>query len=412
MTSIHDYVTPSKQTRCSAADALPVFANPAIDYSPTSDEYAHLTVKEHMRKAVEKWRAERDAVRLCGQCPLLVECQTLDRRDIAAHKIISGVVGGRPEAVRRNPEEVQVLPLRAYVESVAAIVRGEQKAPKQISEKVTTENAAIADGDRGPRGQINDDLVRVLVAEGRTGAQIAHQLGCDPRSVSRAKKRMGLTRNCQPAENVASDSAPKAAAATKTATQATPTPDAPTLDRLDVAAIDRLHGQATSTPVTTPPATPAALDTAPRAPREPRCISTARTPFSGHRKVGAAMTAVFDYLAIHDEADTETLLRLATAHIDDTDAQRWWLDRNSTKNPDGSRTIKPSQANTSPTEQIAAGARGRAFNSLSAAHRNKGHLRRHEDTWSFTAVAKSAWVARRDAVGTYPAAVIQHALSA
>lgn len=411
MRDISEYVTPTSQPACWTAENLVKFSSPALDYSPTNPDYRHLSVKDHARNAVAKWKAERDCVLTCLSCPLLEQCQQIDMENMAKGEIASGVMGARPEEVRRNPSKVKPLGLRAYVESVVAIVRGEAKAPRQIQDTTHTANADIAPGDRGPRGQINDELVRRMVISGRTGDQIAADLGCDPRSVSRAKKRLGLTRNCR-----TNTEASTAATITATTTGATPPVRTPASspaqpqprpsttnrdsDTFTAMALAEVHTAAT-TPSSVAPATAQAVtDATPDITIARPGGTRSGAPFASQRKVTAAMTTVYNHLATVASASTETLLALAAEHIDAADAEKWWTERN-TITVDGQRHIKPTQAHTTVEDRIAAGRRAKAFNALSAAHRNAGYLIRDHDLWSFDPAAKAAWLRRRDQVGTF-----------
>lgn len=317
------YATPTKRPACWEKEHLGKFSTDALYYHPNSSEYDTLDAAGHAQMTASKKAAEDACVDVCLGCPLMVICDELALASEGRGVSIAGVVGGRTEAERRR------------------IAKG-----KGASHAAAVANSRIAPGDRGPRNQIDDDRVLRLSRAGKTAEQIARDLSCNPRTVSRARKRLGISRK-QSAFDLAT---------------ATPTPR--------------------SAPATTSTCT-----------NKTRLAATGKNLFVGGRPVSAAMRAVYDHLATTDGyVPAEDLTRIGAALIDADDALAYWISVNSTPGPDGQRIIKPGKAAVATADRITAGARLKAYNAISAAHRNRGYLDRDASgNYALTPAAKAAW---------------------
>ena len=334
-------------------DAPEVFSSLALDYDPNDEDYTHLDPAGHAAAAEDRRTAEEAAVNVCYDCPLMLACEEMDAKAsaIPGAVFVHGVIGGLTEDER-----------------LARLGR------RRTAATVAPANPQIAPGDRGPRKQVDDALVARLTLAGRTGDQIAHELQCAVRTVTRARKRMTsmLTSPLIVENNIPAITVPVAAESTAVSTAA------------PIAA--------------TTPVAPSSVSTcAPQSTRKTRRTRTTvsagavtRHPFLNGRPISPAMEAVYDHLSRNGETAFADLKNLAAIHIDDAEALEWWLNRNSTTE-DGNRVIRPSKANLSGSERIREGALAKAHNAIDAAVRAGRYLSKDSDSVALIPAALDAW---------------------
>jgi hypothetical protein len=155
-----------------------IFSSPDLDYIAGANAHKHLDLIGHTMLAHRKAQASAAAVDVCFGCPRMVACEQEDiANDTSDLPFVPGVIGGRTEAERR------VRRGEAEENGTEALV---------LLDLPQGSNAQIAPGDRGPRNQVDDELVARLTQAGRTSGEIAALLGCSQRTVSRARIRMGV----------------------------------------------------------------------------------------------------------------------------------------------------------------------------------------------------------------------------
>lgn len=138
---------------CQTKAAL--FSDPALDIDMDDDDWVLLTRDEQFARLAAKQVAEARALAACAACPALERCREWA---LAAGQDVFGVVGGLTQAERPNA----------------------QPAP------------AVTDyTERGPLGQVRDDLIERWAAIGISNKQIAERLSCNVRTVER--RRAGIT---------------------------------------------------------------------------------------------------------------------------------------------------------------------------------------------------------------------------
>lgn len=372
------YATPTRQPLC--WNTPEVFANESLWWDPSNEDLDGMSAAartEHLAAKQEaKDMAEAVAADKCLDCPLFVECQALEERLYAAGQTVGGVVAGRTEAERRA-----------------------LRTPPGRTIETAPANPQIAAGDRGPRNQINDELVRSMTLAGQTAEQIAHEMGCSARSVNRARKRAGLTRTVLaqptgPDAEVAAEVAVEAAAANpQTLTPTVAVTEVAGADDAEEARAESSHTILRDLTLTN------------RATRSARPMTrpmtrlthdTAFRPFSGGRRVSAFMEAIYDHLA-HASApvDVEDLIDIGMRQVSPAEAAEWFA-RTATKR--GNRPTQMSQE-----EQIVRGARQKVYNGISAASRAKGarqgteYLARTQSGYSFLPYPASVWRERMSA---------------
>lgn len=367
--------TATRQPAC--WDEPQVFANLALDYDPADEDYAHLDAEGHAAAAEAKTLAEEAAVDVCMGCPLMLACEEMDAQTSArpGSVFVHGVIGGRTEDER-----------------LARLGR------RRTAATVAPANPQIAPGDRGPRMQVDDALVARLTIAGKTGEQIAHDLGCSVRTVTRARKRMGNvlngtgdltltvaetpteTRTGSPVANALTTSAPEAAVrasgpiSVEAIVAAAPTANA------DVKPV-RAKRTASSKTASKSGAT---SDT------------DSRNPFR-NRPISPAMEAVYDRLATDNGASFADLKDIAAAQIGDQEAMDWWLNRN-TSVENGARIVRPSKVKMSESERLREGALAKAHNAIDAAVRAGRYLSKQGDTVTLLPSALVAWHERKAAI--------------
>lgn len=364
--NVADLAAPGRTPACWEKPAL--FAAAALDYDPRDPAYRHLDLLGHTVLAAHKAAAEEAAVDACFGCPIMLACEA---RDDEAHAnpraiFVAGVIAGRTEHERR---------LR------------HGRTTTRTTTAPAAENPQIAPGDRGPRNQVDDELVARLTNAGKTSEQIAHELGCSPRTVSRARRRMGI----RPAH--------QAPAATRPLPRATPV--AEPVARVPQQAPDTFSAHAvaeiaeTVTRIEQAAATPAPASTG-----RTRTPAPVANPFLGGRPISPAMEAVYNHLAQVGGSDTlDHLLEVAIPHVDPTEAIEWWVRHNSIT-VDGHKVLRPSKTATPTAVRINEGARAKVFNAISATHRKGRYLDRDGATYTFKAAALAAWTERMRALTT------------
>lgn len=360
---IADLAGPGRTPAC--WDKPAVFAARALDYTPRGEEYAHLDLLGHTMLADRKRAAEEAAVDVCFGCPLMLACEKIDEQNIASGKFIAGVIGGRTEGERR--------------------ARHRARYGRTTTETLSTENPQIAPGDRGPRNQVDDELVARMTRAGKTSEQIAEEIGCSPRTVSRARRRMHLTTPKGAANQPAHDTEPFAAHAVEATSES--------IARTEQAIATAATHSARPRPVRK--SAPA------RVHAQPPVTSTAN-PFTG-RPISAYMEAVYNHLAAVGGTDTlANLLAVGIPHVDPEEGLDWWTKHNSTT-VNGIKTIRPSKSDTPVQDRIHEGARAKVLNAVSATHRKGRYLDRTGDTFTFKPHALRAWTEREAAATTVAA---------
>jgi hypothetical protein len=341
-----------------------VFASLDLDYDPADEDYAHLDLLGHTILAARKVAAEEAAVDVCMGCPLMLACEEMDAEMSArpGSVFVHGVIGGRTEDER-----------------LARLGR------RRTAATVAPANPQIAPGDRGPRKQVDDDLVARLTLAGKTGDQIAHDLQCSVRTVTRARKRMAATLTSvvehKPAATLPTTAPATPAMSTSTAAISTAATMAMVRPADVQASVHPITGQRTTKTVKAR-STRTAVGTS-------RAVES-RHPFLNGRPISAAMEAVYDHLSRNEGAAFADLKDLAAVHIDDQEAMEWWLNRNSTVE-NGTRVIRPSKVALSEADRIREGALAKAHNSVDAAVRAGRYLSKQGDTVSLLPAALEAW---------------------
>lgn len=285
-----------------------LFAHVALDYHRDGEDYAGYTQTQHEQAAAAKAAVEAEAIDKCLDCPLMVACLNW-----ALTEDVAGVVGGETEDARR--------------EMRAAAVQDEQD--EQVAENARGNTApAVCPSDRGVRGQIDDATVALMTRAGKTSEEIAHDMGCSVRSITRARGRIAKA-----AEAAAAEAKTVAAAAVRTSRAL--------------------------------PAT-----------RQPLC--TAQTPTvttvtgPDPRRLSSFMAAIYDVLADGQWHHQNDLVAAGTRHVTDAEAIAWWTKRYAKQ-----IAANPALPQSTPdADKIAYGARDKVLNSLSASARNRGRTTR------------------------------------
>jgi hypothetical protein len=141
------------KTPCQKTPIL--FEDPALDIDLDDAEWLALDSNEQQNRLMAKRTAEETAVAACNTCPLLDACKEW------AMKIggeVFGVVGGTTTEERIG--------------------------------SVSTCKVAVDTKQRGPQGQVRDDLIAKWSKEGLTNKNIADRLGCAVRTVERRKIKL------------------------------------------------------------------------------------------------------------------------------------------------------------------------------------------------------------------------------
>jgi hypothetical protein len=131
-----------------------VFEHPALDIDVDEDEWIRVPQESKIARLEEKEKVEACAAALCGGCPILEQCREWA---VGMGQDVFGVVGGLTAAQRPDFQSTPVV--TNYTE-------------------------------RGPLGQVRDDLIVKWAAAGLSNRQIAERLECNVRTVER--RRAGL----------------------------------------------------------------------------------------------------------------------------------------------------------------------------------------------------------------------------
>lgn len=128
-----------------------LFIDPALDVDFDDEEFYLLQAEEKLARLDAKAAAEERAKAACAGCPILDSC-----REWAMKTHVFGVAGGMSQDERAQAVGI---------------------APEVILD-VT---------QRGPNGQVRDDLIERWTAQGITTIEIARRLECAPRTVERRR---------------------------------------------------------------------------------------------------------------------------------------------------------------------------------------------------------------------------------
>lgn len=131
-----------------------LFENPDLDIDMDEDSWVLAPEQNKIIRLELKRTAEAKAVAACQTCPLMQECQTWA---MEMGQDVFGVVGGLTEEQRPNHNTVPYF--TDYTE-------------------------------RGPLGQVRDDLIEQWAKAGIPNKQIAERLGCNVRTVERRRAGM------------------------------------------------------------------------------------------------------------------------------------------------------------------------------------------------------------------------------
>jgi hypothetical protein len=140
------------KTPCQSNPIL--YEDPALDIDLDDSEWLSLTSEEQQERLSAKKTAENSAVAACNTCPLLEACKEW------AMKVggeVFGVVGGTTTEDRLG---------------------------------IATRRIVIDTKQRGPQGQVRDDLIAKWSSEGLSNKHIADRLGCNIRTVERRKIKL------------------------------------------------------------------------------------------------------------------------------------------------------------------------------------------------------------------------------
>lgn len=344
MTTIADLAGPNKQPACWDPQMMPAFANPALDYNPR--EHKDLDPLERAIYATAKAKAESEAVDVCFGCPLMLACEQIDianqqGQDRAA--FVVGVIGGRTEAERRA------------------------RFPRSKKARLTSvANAQIAPGDRGPRGQVDDDLVLSLTKAGKTAEQIARELNCSSRTVSRARARKGVRLRGVDSSDPVTMYALKPTTNNSQAKQTNPT----------------------ATKASDPHPTKTQKRT--KATTKP---SSGSAPFSG-REIKPMMIAVYNHLTrVGGTAHIDDLIAVAVPVISAEDAANWWKTQNCVP---GTKNLRSGKEDVPEHVRVREGARLKVINSVTATARKGRYLQRDGQMYTFKSDDMQAWAKQQN----------------
>jgi hypothetical protein len=131
-----------------------LYSDPALDIDIDDDDWVRLSRDEQVARLEAKNIVEQAAVDSCMDCPLMLQCREWGQR-MGAN--VFGVVGG--------------LTMEERSETTVAV-------------------SLLDPTERGPQGQVRDDLIERWVAAGISNRVIAERLGCNVRTVER--RRAGL----------------------------------------------------------------------------------------------------------------------------------------------------------------------------------------------------------------------------
>lgn len=294
------------------ATNMAVFFHPVLDIrepdlAPGGD-HGHLSPEEQDEIRALRSRIETQAIDLCLECPFFVACH--QEHLAPGAEPVHGIVAGTTEADRCVSDPAEAAP----------------------------DTYTFAE-DRGKSGKVNDEKVRSMTMQGQSASAIALALGCNERTVVRARKRMGVSQSTGSTE----------ARCTSPVATVLPTPKAQDLPSY-----------------TGPQATVSHIATA--APGLPSPAGVPRLP-----RVSDAMYAIYSVLADGTAWHRDDLAALGVQYISDADAVATWERTNSTvDSANGERTLAPNKALMTRHERIEQGARAKVLNMLTASCRNHG----------------------------------------
>lgn len=131
-----------------------LYEDSALDVDFDDDDFVLLSRNDQLGRLAAKEQAEARAVSACQACPMVTACKEWATN---MGQDVFGVVGGLTQAER--PNHVNIAPITDYTE-------------------------------RGPLGQVRDDLIERWAAAGIPNKQIAERLGCNVRTVERRRAGM------------------------------------------------------------------------------------------------------------------------------------------------------------------------------------------------------------------------------
>lgn len=313
MTAQMDWMTSKDRACLGKAD---LFQASILDYSPTSEEYADLTPAEHAAAAAEKAAVEEAAIDACYGCPFMLQCE-----EWSVANAVSGVAGGRTEAERNE--------IRTD--------RGLDQTPQEPS---------VCAADRGPRNKVDDATVARLSALGWKSQQIADEMSCTVRSVTRARQRLA-----------------------KAAQQATAQSSEAAEAKMDALVQDKAAVQAATEAAKATGATFVGFTTG-RPVSNIACAAQPATKAPRAGRVSPPMKAIYEALADGQWHDRTSLISVGSLFVTDTEALTWW-DRNI-----AAKSKNPNIGDTPRDKRIADGRRDKVANALSASCRVRKHTMR------------------------------------
>jgi hypothetical protein len=129
-----------------------LYVDPALDIDIDDEAWISLPREAQFERLASKQAAEQRAVAACGACPLIEQCA---KWAMEMGQDVFGVVGGLTQDQRPNHETV---------------------------------NYITDPTERGPLGQVRDDLIQRWTEAGLSTKEIANRLGCNVRTVERRRK--------------------------------------------------------------------------------------------------------------------------------------------------------------------------------------------------------------------------------
>lgn len=304
---------------CRDPKIAPLFHDTALDYDPSSEDFAAWTVDKHQSAEATKRAAEQAAVDACYDCPIMQQCAAWSLRTD-----VPGVAGGYTETERHD--------LRTNLGIGFTDTQGDEAA-----RTVTL--------TRGKRGQIDDSEVRRLTEAGRDVAFIAQRLSCSERTVSRARDR--LRKAAAAGELPANDAAAACAHDAASGQVAHSFPRTRAAEHADTKFGD-------------PDVYPADL---------PPC----KTRSLNRHRLETSMQAIYDVLADGYWHHVDELVQVGSLFVPEAEAVHTWTVRNSVSDPaTGQKVLRPTRAGVPYSERVSHGARDKLTNALSASQRIRG----------------------------------------
>lgn len=140
------------KTPCQTSPIL--YEDSALDIDLDDSEWLSLDSEEQQNRLSAKKTAEAAAVSACNTCPLLESCKAWAMQ---VGSEVFGVVGGTTTEERLG---------------------------------ITVSRVVVDTKQRGPQGQVRDDLISKWSTEGLSNKHIADRLGCTTRTVERRKVKL------------------------------------------------------------------------------------------------------------------------------------------------------------------------------------------------------------------------------